>query len=87
MPAPTMDATPMKAACGVEMNRRGASLTVAVYEAARPARHPRSTRSASGTTGGPAEGGGRHWTRTSDLLHVKHRGLCIVASARRCLED
>jgi hypothetical protein len=37
MPAPTMDATPMKAACGVEMNRRGAPLTVAVYEAAPPA--------------------------------------------------
>jgi hypothetical protein len=22
--------------------------------------------------------GGRHWTRTSDLLHVKHRRLCVV---------
>ena len=24
-------------------------------------------------------GGGRHWTRTSDLLHVKYRHACIVA--------
>ena len=24
-------------------------------------------------------GGGRHWTRTSDLLHVKLPSLCIVA--------
>jgi len=27
-------------------------------------------------------GGGRHWTRTSDLLHVKHFRLSAVLRAR-----
>jgi hypothetical protein len=31
--------------------------------------------------------GGRHWTRTSDLLHVKHRGLCIVAVSVASTQD
>ena len=28
-------------------------------------------------------GGGRHWTRTSDLLHVKHFRLSAVLRAQR----